>query len=167
MKEVRLRPGTLSDAPMVAALATYVFLDTYASEGLRDDLAREVFNGYSQPAFAARLGAEGMSFVLAVADDHVVGFAEVAEPRACPVASVTARRELVRLYVHPRFQGSGVGSALLAAAEADGPVWLTAWSRNANALAFYAARGYARLGTVPYAVEDRVYENYVLAREEK
>lgn len=161
---VQLRPGTPADAGAVAALATYVFLDTYTHQGLRDDLAREVFGGYSQDQFDARLRDPDRTFHLAHAEGHLVGFAEVAKGRACPVAAVTATTELVRLYVHPRFHRRAVGATLLRQAEGQGPLWLTAWSENANALAFYAARGYRRLGTTPYVFEDQAYENIVLAK---
>ena len=50
-----LRPGTPADAPTIAALAIQVFLDTYATGGIRPDLAREALRDYGVAAFQPRL----------------------------------------------------------------------------------------------------------------
>lgn len=164
-----LRAGSTDDAAVVAALATQVFLDTYATEGVRPDLAREAFRGYSEAAFLDRLSQPGRRFILAESGSALVGFAEMDTALEAPVPDVRGW-ELVRLYVQPRSQRSGVGAALLRAAEAlatqgGAPgLWLTAWEGNARALAFYAAMGYAGAGSTTYAFEGREYVNRVVAR---
>ena len=40
--DIALRPATPADAPTLSALAIQVFLDTYAPEGIRPAVAREV-----------------------------------------------------------------------------------------------------------------------------
>lgn len=78
--------------------------------------------------------------------------------------------ELVRLYVQPQAQRTGVGRALLDAAEQAllaarlHTLWLTAWEENERALAFYARRGYRDVGATVYRFEGRDYGNRVLAR---
>lgn len=63
-----------------------------------------------------------------------------------------AQDEVNGLWVHPAHQGAGVGSQLLAAAEAEiaregnRVAWLTCSAWNPRALAFYAARGYVETG---------------------
>ena len=64
------------------------------------------------------------------------------------VAYMRARADVLDdLYVLPRWQGQGVGSALLAHAKALGPSFLRLWTfqRNARARAFYEARGFRSL----------------------
>lgn len=166
-----LRPGTLQDATTIAALAIQVFLDTYATQGIRPDLAREVFREYSAEAFQERINRPGCHFVLAEIDTALIGFAEVdtfATP--CP-GTTSAGAELIRLYVQPAFQRVKVGQRLLAAAEdvarATGlpALWLTAWDGNQRARDFYAARGYADIGETVHVIEGRSYGNRVFRRE--
>ena len=76
MTPVRSRIGAAADAVSIAALATQVFLDTYASEGVRPDLAREAFHIYSPEAFAGRLAEPDRVFLLAGQGVVVTGFAE-------------------------------------------------------------------------------------------
>lgn len=49
------RPAVPSDALTLSALATQVFFDTYATDGIDADLATEALNVYSRSIFEARL----------------------------------------------------------------------------------------------------------------
>jgi GNAT superfamily N-acetyltransferase len=158
------RAGSAGDALSVSGLATYVFFDTYITDGIRDDFVREAFSVYSPAAFEARLTDPAVASIVAHEDGHLVGFADIHRATPCPVERVRSSLELVHLYVHPRFHRRGIGAQLLTRAESLGPLWLSAWSGNANALAFYTARGYAVAGTVDHVIEGIAYENKVLAR---
>ena len=166
-----LRPGAPQDATTIAALAIQVFLDTYATQGIRPDLAREVFRDYSCDAFLERFNSSGIHFVLAEIGTALIGFAEInvlAPP--CP-GTTNGGAELVRLYVQPAFQRAGAGTRLLAAAEevaksaGFSALWLTAWDGNTRALEFYAGRGYAHIGETVYVIEGQTYGNRVFRRE--
>jgi diamine N-acetyltransferase len=165
-----LRPGKPDDSVTIAALAVQVFLDTYATEGVRSDLAREAFAEYSTEAFATRLREPGRRFILAEQAAGVVGFAEwVAGPRAAPAGAVIGA-QLIRLYIQPRFQRAGYGQRLLQAAEAAASslglsvLWLTAWEGNNRARSFYEAVGYQDVGSTPYSFQGRAYPNCVFAK---
>ena len=167
----KIRPGSARDAVTIAALATQVFLDTYATKGVRPDLAREALREYSAQAFCDRLAEPGRSFAVASREDAVVGFAEVlCSPCISPVADLSGA-ELVRLYVQPRWQRTGVGRALLVEAERLArlsslqSLWLTAWDGNARALAFYARMGYADAGATTFSIEGNTYGNRVFAKK--
>lgn len=169
-ESINIRPGSARDAISVAALATQVFLDTYATEGVRPDLAREAFREYSEQAFSRRFAQAGREFVIASQAEAVLGFAEVLlSPGRSPVAGL-AGAELVRLYVQPRTQRAGIGRALLRRAEQLArsvplpSLWLTVWDGNANALAFYRRMGYADVGPTTYSFEGNTYGNRVFAK---
>lgn len=165
-----LRAASAADAQTLSALSIQVFLDTYATEGVRPDLAQEAFTEYSVEAFARRLADPARRFVLAEIGSGLVGFAEtvIAEGPA-PVGGISGAR-LERLYVQPAAQGSGIGKALIERAErlaAEGPsrvLWLIAWDRNERALGFYAGLGYRDLGAGTYTFQDMTYGTRVLAR---
>ena len=77
--------------------------------------------------------------------------------------------ELQTLYVQEHFLGQGVGSLLLAAAEAlarsraNSRLWLTVNATNRRAIAFYDRKGYAQVGTAYFVLGAERYENHVLA----
>ena len=168
--EVELRIGSEADALCVSVLAIQVFLDTYAKDGIRPDLAREVLTNYSPEAFSTRLVDQDTTFVIAERGGYSLGFCEVARSRRCPAVAAPGTVELVRLYVQRSSQRLGLGRALMGRAEmlameagADS-LWLTAWTGNAQALAFYYALGYNTVGATTYTFEDQIYENEVLVK---
>lgn len=168
-RSIDFRSALPGDAVSIAALATQVFLDTYATAGVRPDLAREAFREYSEPAFAARLCDPQRNFILAVRGEALIGFAELLTPAASPLIGI-AGTELVRLYVQPQAQRSGVGKRLIgesehaAAALSASSLWLTAWDGNTSALAFYRRMGYADKGATTYAFEGNTYGNRIFAK---
>jgi diamine N-acetyltransferase len=167
---VALRIGGPSDAPCIGVLATQVFLDTYATEGIRPSLAREVLHHLSTDAVAQSLADPAKVFLVAERAGHLIGFAELTIGATHERAGPEAIAELCRLYVQRAFAGKGVGTLLLGRSEelartrGAGALWLTAWVGNRHALAFYARRGYADAGATMYVFEDEQHENRVLVR---
>jgi GNAT superfamily N-acetyltransferase len=172
---VTLRPATPSDALCISTLATQVFLDTYATDGMRDDLAREVERECGRAAVEAWLADAANRILLAEQDGHLIAFAlwrlggrgEANAPHEEPRHGDA---ELVRLYVQRYFHGQGIGRLLLSKVETDAGhagsarLWLTAWVGNAKALAFYAKEGYVNIGSTDYVFEGRSYENRVFEK---
>lgn len=174
MPAFSIRPATPEDVPSLCALAIQVYLDTYATRGVRAGLARQALSDLSCDAFARSLAQSSRRVLVAAFDgepgDALVGFAELElAPRPAP-GLMLAGAELTRLYVQPAFQRAGVGAQLIAAAEGAAAqarlpsVWLTAWDGNHRALAFYANRGYIDEGGTIHQIEDQSVGNRVLQR---
>jgi hypothetical protein len=134
--DASLRLAAATDAERIAALAIQVFLDTYATEGVRPDLATEAFGHYGTDAFRFRLLEAQRSFVLGERGAGLVGFAEVILQASVAPGSTVVGAEMVRLYVQPK----------------------------SGALAFYAKQGYETIGATRYEFQGRRYINHVLAR---
>jgi GNAT superfamily N-acetyltransferase len=169
-RAIVIRRAEASDALCIGALGTQVFLDTYATHGIRPALALEVAETLSTSVVAALIGKPGATFLVAELKDHMIGFAQLTANAEHSRVLFSTPTELNRLYVQERFTGCGIGKALLRRAEiaacengASG-VWLAAWSGNARALGFYASRGYADLGAVPFTVQGERYENRLFAK---
>jgi GNAT superfamily N-acetyltransferase len=169
--EIALRVAKPSDALCIGILATQVFLDTYAMDGIRPSLAREVLHHLSTGAIAQSLADPATVFLLAERAGHLIGFAELKIGATHACAGPEATVELGRLYVQRAFAGKGVGTRLLARSEelaharGAGSLWLTAWVGNRHARAFYARRGYVDAGATMYEFEGEAHENRVLVRK--
>jgi GNAT superfamily N-acetyltransferase len=165
------RAAVAADALCLSVLATQVFLDTYATRGIRPAIAREVRQCLSEEAFAEILAQPRRAILVAEIENHLIGFAQLthdqthqSRPPEAPAA------ELNRLYVQRPFLGKGIGKELLvrteilARAEGAEILWLTAWSGNAQALRFYEVQGYQDVGASVYTFEGDRYETRVLVK---
>jgi diamine N-acetyltransferase len=165
-----LRDATAEDALVIGVLGTQVFLDTYATRGIRPLLAREVREHFSTEAIAARLADPHTRFVLAENEGHLLGFVQLGLAARHELVQAEPAVEVQRLYVQARFHGQGVGKALMAGAgqraRAAGAaaLWLTAWVGNTHALAWYRRQGWIERGSTPYVFEDESFENRVFER---
>ena len=167
---VELRLANPEDSLCLSVLAMQVFLDTYATEGIRPALAREVLASYSQASFNKAISDPQARIVVAEHKGHMVGFAHVTLSACHELAPSGVQAELLRLYVQEPFTGVKVGTKLLAEAEslaasaAATVLWLTPWVHNHRALAFYARRGYRDFGLTYFTFEGESHENRVLAK---
>ena len=170
MREVAIRHAGAADALCLHALATQVFLETYATAGIRQSLAREASSQLSEAAFARQLALPTCHVLLAERAGHLVAFAELVLGRTHALVGDAQAAELSRLYVQSPFLRQSIGSGLLHAAEEHArsagasTLWLTAWVGNGRALAFYASQGYHELGSTHHEFEDERFENRLFAK---
>ena len=168
--DIHFRPGTAADALCLGVLALQVFLDTYATEGIRPTVAREVLEQFSTEAMRAKLAQPDTHFIVAERAGHLLAFAHLTLGTVHEHVPQRPSAELDRLYVQERFTGRGVGKALLTRAEAfarrEGvaAMWLTTWVGNTRALAFYPLRGYRDCGATLYEFQNEQHENRVFVK---
>jgi ribosomal protein S18 acetylase RimI-like enzyme len=149
--EIRRIEG--NEAANLSRLAKTVFVAAFGHSFSRDDLANHLEDHLS--TVAIRLALERDVILGAVAAKRLVGFIQFG---AIPQLSVGRGRvrEIRRLYVTPKFQRRGIGSALMHEAlshplltEAD-TVLLDVWERNEAAQGFYRKFGFRVVGSKPF-----------------
>lgn len=168
---IAIRAATTEDAQSLSALAIHVWLNTYATDGVRRDLAEEVLTAHSVDVFLSQISSsQHEKIYIAEIDNALLGFVDITSDTASPGLGMASGLEINTLYVQPEFHKKGIGKALLQRAEQktlnlNVPLlWLTAWSGNVNAIDFYKHCGYDDVGCVDYRIADNVYENRVLVK---
>jgi len=170
LAQVHLRRATPEDALCLSVLGMQVWLDTYATEGIRPAIAREVMASFSIHAMAATLARSDRWLVVAEHTGHLIGYSETWPASTHELAPPGVQMELFRLYVQEPFTGQGVGALMLQSAEAfartqgAGVLWLTPWVHNLRARSFYARQGYTDHGSTLFSFEGEAHENRVLAK---
>ncbi|KPX50115.1 putative acetyltransferase [Pseudomonas syringae pv. helianthi] len=168
---ITLRDAVPADAVCLSALGIQVFLDTYATQGIREPIAREALDAFSPQTFARLLAEPATPIIVAESQGHLIGFAQIKLRAAHPMLGVSTAAELQRLYVQERFTGCGAGRRLLDAAEqlaiADRAslLWATVWIGNPRALAFYPRRGYEVKGSPHYVFQSETHENRLFSKQ--
>ena len=72
ISDLALRDAVPEDALCLSVLAMQVFLDTYATDGIRPELAREVLTTYSQAAFGEAIAHERSCILVAERGEECV-----------------------------------------------------------------------------------------------
>jgi|JI10StandDraft_1071094.scaffolds.fasta_scaffold01083_5 uncharacterized protein YhfF/ribosomal protein S18 acetylase RimI-like enzyme len=167
---VLLRPAVPADALCLSVLAMQVFLDTYATQGIRPAIAREALGTYSTAEFDRLMAEPGTRLCVAEHAGLLVGFSQTRRGASHALLPAGEPAELARLYVQARFKGRRIGQRLLREAElhtqAQGAsvLWLSAWVHNQPARAFYARQGYDDVGSTTFSFEGEDHENRVLVK---
>ena len=169
-RDIMIRPATAEDALCIGVLGMQVFLDTYATEGIRNAIANEALQAFSPQAITRLLAEPGIALLVAECNHHLVGFAQVKLNTGHAMIEAADVAELQRLYIQERFTGLGMGYRLLQAAEQRAALegasllWATVWDGNERALAFYPRRGYALLGAPSYTFQGETHGNRLFGK---
>lgn len=69
------------------------------------------------------------------------------------------------LYIHPKFQGMGIGKTLLRYIKKNvaEKSWLMTWVHNHKAIQFYTKNGYEIIEEAEFRLFDESHKNHVLS----
>jgi diamine N-acetyltransferase len=162
-----IRPACAADAQRLSALARWVWLQTYASDGVRESFAAYVDSAFATAELVRLIGDPTQRLWVVEHEGHLLAWAHLNLSSVCPVSGLTGlQAELSRLYVVPPAAGKGLGSALLRQLRAAAPahaLWLSAWEGNAGALRFYRREQAVPLGETWFELGQERHRNEVLA----
>ena len=168
-------PAGIDDVAELAELAAETFPLACPPTVPDDDVAGYIATHLGAEHFAGYLADADCTVLAARSGDRILGYTMLirGEPTDPVVAQSVPGRptmELSKMYVRADAHGSGVATALMAAAidaaRYDGlaSVWLGVNQRNARAQAFYRKSGFTVCGTRTFALGGHVEQDFVLAR---
>lgn len=177
----QVRRAVAADLPRIAALARWVWLDTYATLGVTAAFAAYVDDAFHPDTLARRFRDHPMWVIDGPVDASPQLSASIEpsppsdepSPPDFPLQAWAEldshtdpdRVELTRLYVARPCQGRRLGVALLAQARRahpSRPLWLSAWEGNHGALRFYRREGAMPLGDTWFELDGRRHRNELL-----
>ena len=152
-----IRHATPADASSLAAFAAEVF-PLGCPETAPEDLAAYITSELTPARFLTLLDDPNIFVLLAESSQRIVAYMLVARRSPHPALSGPASAEFRKLYLDPACHGTGLSSALLHCAlsilnaEGPRPIWLSAFSENPRAIAFYKKWGFQIVGSQEFLV---------------
>jgi len=165
-----IRIATVDDIPVLCRLGAATFRETYYPISVPREVDEYAAEHFTAEKVAGWFGKPCARTLLASVGDAPVGYAHLRHARVPACVPDRKAIELSRLYLLATAQGTGLGSAMMAAALAQAAelgartVWLGAYDRNLRALAFYARHGFMRAGTHEFEFGGEVYADPVFTR---
>jgi diamine N-acetyltransferase len=176
---VRIRVGGIPDADLLAELGVRTFRATYTGDLPGPDLDAYVAETFDVAQVTRELSSAEYHYLLAEVTEaaadagdagDAAGYALLHDTAAPSV--VPGRRPLLlsRLYLESRYQGAGVGAALMtrcfeeAGARGYDAIWLTVWERNERAVGFYDRWGFESVGEIPFELGGTLHRDRLMVR---
>lgn len=173
MLPVHIRRCTPGDEAMLSLIGGASFLEAFADELDAADILAHFHNNHSAAAYTKYLAApENRTWVAESAPGHApVGYAVCTAPDL-PLPDLTAADyELRRIYLLHRFQGAGVGRALMqqaidsATEQGYRRLLLGVYGKNDAAIRFYEKCGFTQVGERLFTVGATTHHDAVMARQ--
>ena len=166
-----LRLCTADDNAMLSLIACASFLEAFADDLTAADVLAHCERNNSPEAFARYLAQTTTRCVLAELKpgNAPVGYIVCCEPDL-PVEVTPQDYELRRIYLLHRFQGLGIGRALMDAAVDHARqlgrtrLLLGVYGENFDAIRFYEKAGFTQIGERDFTVGSTTHRDAVMAR---
>ena len=161
-----IRPATVADAPVIAALARQTFADTFGHLYSPENLAA-FLSIHTPENWAAEIADPAYAVRLAEADGQPVAYMKLGPP-SLPFTPPAGAIELRQIYVLPAYHGGGLARAMLhhaiaeARARGAAALFLSVFTDNPRARRFYAREGFVEVGPYAFMVGDHADEDIVM-----
>jgi GNAT superfamily N-acetyltransferase len=167
--EFELRECGPEDAERLAVVGAASFLEAFAGFLHGEDILEHCRKQHSEEKYRAMLADGDTRIVVAEVKGSAVGYAVVCPPDL-PVPLAGEDLELKRIYLLHRFQGSGMGAALMRWSEETARAMgmrrllLGVNDENDSAVAFYLRHGFEHAGTRRFQVGNMLCSDFILAK---
>lgn len=167
--EFELRECGPGDEEKLALVGAASFLEAFAGFLKGEDILAHCRKQHSAEKYRAMLADAETRIVAAEVKGSAVGYAVVCAPDL-PVPTTADDAELKRIYLLHRFQGLGMGAALMnwsvdtAKAMGKRRLLLGVNDENDTAVAFYRRHGFEHVGTRSFQVGSTVCSDFLMAR---
>ena len=162
---IAYRTATPADGPELAEMAKRSFTETFGSLYPASDLAAFLDRAFGVDGLPSELDDPAFTVRVATEEGRVIGFAKLG-PVAFPGDWPSNAVELHQLYVGEAAKGSGVAAALIEwgiawARERASILYLSVFTENDRAQAFYRRYGFVDVGRNAFRVGNHVDEDRI------
>jgi len=152
---MEIRKALEFDALKIAALGMCVWVDTYATEGVDDKIARFIFSEFTEEKLLKSIKSK--TVFVSSSNGSLLGYLVLGLDNGTKI-------EIETLYVLPKCQRAGVGKKLLEQVlkSQAKTFWLSTWELNRQAIAFYSKLGFKETGELYFDLSGDKIRNIVL-----
>lgn len=160
-----IRQAQKRDCINLAALSLQVWLQTYATGGLRLKISQYALSTFTELHFLEILHNKSCDIWVYIKEDHLVGFVAVNLASHFNNNDNANGFEVTTLYVSEHFQGQGIGRQLLDKVKEQYGLsfWLSTWIHNFKAINFYNNLNFSLIGQLNFNIDGELHENHVFS----
>lgn len=141
----QIRPANIEDISQICKVCKESWLNTYPNPefgiNMTDILDKDFDSSERKESWKERISKQDAHVWIAEANEDVVGF--------CEVKLSNDKSILQAIYIHPKYQGLGIGTNFLLTAfdwlPQEKPIELQVATYNAQAISFYKKHGFKKI----------------------
>lgn len=162
---ITIRTAAAADAELIADLSRETFYDAFIADNRKEDMDRFMNEQFTKESLMKEVGAPGNIFLLAYADDTVVGYARLRENQA-----EKDKIEIARIYNKTSAIGKGIGKSLMLACIETARqlnkkiIWLGVWEKNQRAINFYTKFGFEKYDEHDFLLGDDLQKDWLMKK---
>ena len=169
--KITTRIANENDAAAIAAIGRQSFADAFGHLfNRKEDLHTYLDYTYEEGKVAKSIRKENNIYLLALADDKLVGFLKMKRHSLNEQIASPVQTELQKIYVLKEYHGSGAGqqlmeNALRMAGEINPDyVWLDVHISNPRAIHVYKKHGFLIVGRHFFTIGSQTFEYHLMAK---
>lgn len=169
--EGKIRLCNLDDLTELQKISVETFVDTFAADNNPADLQEYLSEAYGFGKLKEEMINPESRFFFIYWADSLAGYLKLNTGRAQTEMSDSNNLEVERIYIRKEFKRLGLGRQLLdyafevAAKENRESIWLGVWEKNTNALQFYRAFGFEKVGAHDFIVGEDKQTDLIMMKE--
>ncbi len=169
--DVQVRPAALGDAVALSGLSGELFPLGCPRDTAPDDLVAYINRELTPGRFLEFLNDPSIVVLLATIRNELAGYALIARTEAPVPSRSSGGSELRKFYVDSRYHGRGIAGTLMqevlriAQEGQNRNIWLSVFSGNQRAIAFYRKWGFQIAGTQEFLVGSDAQADYIMQYE--
>ncbi|MCB0670125.1 MAG: GNAT family N-acetyltransferase [Saprospiraceae bacterium] len=129
-------------------LSIETFVHAFGALNTKENMQLYLAQAFSIEQLNSELNNPDSFFYYVLQDKKIAGYLKLNSGRGQTEIKSANGLEIERIYVHPEFQGNGLGSKMLDFAKEIGNklkkdfIWLGVWDQNQGAIRFYQRNGF-------------------------
>lgn len=170
---ISFKKCTLEDIDILKEISIKTFIDTYSEYNTEKDMTLYIHDSLSDEALGKQLTNSESLFYLMFDEKNLVGYLKLNFGKAQSKIYKEDSVEIERIYVLDAFQHQGFGQQLLDKAleftkqlDKDS-LWLAAWEKNEDALAFYRKNQFNHIRTITFVLGETPFTGLVMEKNIK
>lgn len=168
---IHIRKCNLDDLEHLLAISYQTFHETFSAQNSAENMKAYSDETYTKENFTAELKNPHSQFFYILYDGECAGFLKLNILTAQSEPMGDDALEVERIYILKKYQGLGLGKALLNLAHEEAKrldkksIWLGVWEFNNKAISFYKKKGFKKVGSHSFFMGDDEQTDYIFRKE--
>ena len=160
-----------SFAETLAEIGKETYFDTFHAMNTRETMALYLEEAFDIDRIRQELNNPDSQFYLLLENEEPAAYFKINVPPAQTDINDPESVELERIYVRKKFQGRGLGKAMMQKTEEIAResgctyIWLGVWERNEPAVAFYEHNGFYKFGKHFFQMGEERQQDHLLRKD--